>query len=95
MLPEYLNDAGGINLLNVLPLQLSFKTPLETCTFHEEQGTGLYEPMRDGDPLTYAASSVNQSATNDSHTDSLAVYWCMERYGLLYTQGAGHIDVRP
>ncbi len=45
--------------MKVPPLQLSFKMPLETCAFHEEQGTGPYEPMQDGDLLTYAASFID------------------------------------
>ncbi len=28
-------------------------------TFQEDQSTGPYEPLRDGDPLTYAASFVD------------------------------------
>ncbi len=58
-LPEYLTAEGTLNLLQIVLLQLSFQTPLEMWTFHEEQGTGLYELLRDGDPLTCAASFVD------------------------------------
>ncbi len=52
MLPEYLMAAGEVHWLNVPPLQLQFKTPLETHAFHEENATGPYDPLTDGDPLT-------------------------------------------
>ncbi len=60
MLPEFLTADGKVDWLKVPPLQLQFKTPLETPAFvHKEKPTGLYDPLTDGDPLTYAASFAN------------------------------------
>ncbi len=36
--------------------------PLETCAFHEENATGPYDPLTDGDLLTYVASFVDNPA---------------------------------
>ncbi len=66
MLPEYLNAAGEINWLKVPQLQLPFKTPLETCAFHEENATGPYNPLQDSDPLTYVASFIDNHDSSNS-----------------------------
>ncbi len=60
-LPEYLTAEGTLNLLQLELLQLLFQTPMETWTFHEDQGTGAYEPLRDGDPLIYTASFLDNT----------------------------------
>ncbi len=59
VLPEYRLGDSMLDLLKTIPLQLSFQTPLETWTFQEDQGAGPCEPLRDGDPLTYAAGLVD------------------------------------
>ncbi len=63
MLPEYLTATGEVDWLKVPPLQLPFKTPLETRAFHEENVTGPYDPLQDGDPLTCAASFIDNPQT--------------------------------
>ncbi len=62
MLPEYLMATGEVDWLKVPPLQLQFKTPLEAHAFDEENATGPYDLLTDGDPLMYAASFVDYPA---------------------------------
>ncbi len=94
MLPEYLNAEGGVNWLKVLPLQLPFKTLLETRVFHENQGTGPYEPLQDGDPLTYVASFVDNPLTMILPAGSTELHLCVAESGFLYAQGTGLNDDR-
>ncbi len=56
---EYRLGDGTLDILKTVALQLSFQMLLEMWTFQEDQSTGPYEPLRDGDPLTYAASFVD------------------------------------
>ncbi len=45
-LPRYQLADGTMDLLKADPLQLSFKTPIETRTFQEDQSSGSYDPIR-------------------------------------------------
>ncbi len=58
-LPLYQLKDGTLDVLKTVLLQLSFRVPLEMQTFQEDHTTGPYKPLRDGDPLTYAASFVD------------------------------------
>ncbi len=61
MVPEYLNADGKINWLKVQSLLLQFDTPSKTHTFHETEPSGEYDPLKDGDPLTYAATFTDNT----------------------------------
>ncbi len=60
------------------PLQLPFKTPLETRTFHEDDATGPYDPLQDGDLLMYVAGFVDNPKTEVPLQVPLA-YTCVWR----------------
>ncbi len=47
--------------LKVPPLFLQFDTPMMTHAFHETESSCEYNPLRDGDPLMYAASFTDNT----------------------------------